>query len=57
MKAEIVQHDRGPILAIFFGTEITRANVIMADGRSLENQGVSPDVELLPTAEDHHKNP
>ena len=56
MEAEFIPHDRGPIRAIFFGTEITRANVIMKDGRSLENEGVSPDIEVLPTADDLHNN-
>lgn len=52
MEAEFFQHSLGSIRAIFFGAEITRANLIMTDGKSLENQGVSPDTELLPTADD-----
>jgi C-terminal processing protease CtpA/Prc len=37
---------------IFFGSSITIADIIMPDGKSLENAGVVPDEVLLPTAED-----
>lgn len=35
-----------------FGTSITEADLIMADGKSLEKTGVAPDEKLLPTAQD-----
>lgn len=37
---------------IAFGASITNADVIMSDGKSLENAGVRPDIMILPDAED-----
>lgn len=52
MEAEFHSHRLGLTQILYYGTEITRANLIMADGNSLEGIGVSPDVEKLPTADD-----
>jgi len=35
---------------VFYGASITHADLIMADGKSLEKVGVTPDVLLLPSA-------
>ena len=45
-------HDRGMDIKIFFGSSVTNADLIMADGKSLENVGVTPDEIILPKGED-----
>ena len=37
---------------IQYGLSVTEADIIMADGQSLEHVGVTPDLVLLPTASD-----
>lgn len=37
---------------LFYGAEVTEADLIMADGQSLEHKGVTPDQLILPTASD-----
>ncbi len=56
MEAEVFPHHLASNRVIYFAAEITRANLVMSDGKSLENVGVSPDVPLLPTAADLHNN-
>jgi C-terminal processing protease CtpA/Prc len=52
MRARIYSYQSGADVQIFYGASITDADIIMTDGKSLENTGVTPDELLLPTAED-----
>jgi C-terminal processing protease CtpA/Prc len=37
---------------LYYFTQITEADLIMTDGKSLEQSGVTPDETVLPTPED-----
>src|SRR5947209_5895497 len=52
MESRIYPREVGLEIVAFFGTNITNADLIMTDGKSLEHVGVTPDELLLPTAED-----
>lgn len=52
MEARYYPLQQGSDRIIFYGASITDADLIMADGQSLENHGVVPDETVLPTAED-----
>jgi carboxyl-terminal processing protease len=52
MQSEQFPHQSGTDVVAFWGVSITDADVIMADGRSLEKIGVGPDELILPTAAD-----
>ncbi len=52
MESRLFPHETGAGSTIFFAASITDANLIMSDGKSLENVGVIPDELLLPTRSD-----
>ncbi len=55
MQAKYYDHTSGLDTVSFYGVSITDADLIMADGKSLEHMGVTPDELLLPTAMDMAK--
>jgi C-terminal processing protease CtpA/Prc len=52
MQSRTFDHQIGVDTVIFYGVSVTNADVIMADGKSLEGVGVTPDELSLPTAAD-----
>lgn len=52
MRSRSYSHNIGIEVAVYYGTSITDADVIMSDGASLEGTGVTPDELMLPTAAD-----
>jgi carboxyl-terminal processing protease len=52
MEAKQYTYKYGTDTVIFFGAEITDADIVMTDGKSLEHNGVIPDETMLPTADD-----
>jgi len=52
MESRRYQFSQGADTMFFYGASITDADLIMADGKSLEHNGVTPDEVILPTAED-----
>jgi carboxyl-terminal processing protease len=52
MESKFHRLQVGVVKGLTFGISATEADVIMADGKSLEHIGVTPDELLLPTAQD-----
>jgi C-terminal processing protease CtpA/Prc len=52
MVARHYSESLGADTRVFYGFSVTVANLIMTDGKSLENTGVIPDEIVLPTATD-----
>jgi C-terminal processing protease CtpA/Prc len=50
MESLLYMFDDYSGVIVFYGASITSADLIMADGKSLEKLGVTPDVLLLPSA-------
>jgi C-terminal processing protease CtpA/Prc len=50
MEARYFPFHTGIDIQVFYGASITTADLVMADGKSLEKAGVTPDILLLPTA-------
>ena len=52
MEARELDESLGDDYKIYYILSVTSANILMADGKSLENTGVMPDELLIPTAAD-----
>jgi C-terminal processing protease CtpA/Prc len=52
MEAKEFVESTGTDYKVVYGLSITAANILMSDGKSLENTGVLPDEEIIPTAAD-----
>ncbi len=52
MEARVYENHIGVESLVAFYTEITDADIQMADGKSLEGRGVEPDEKVIPTAQD-----
>ena len=52
MRARAFNYEMGGASVIDYGVHITNANLLMADGNSLEHVGVTPDEQVLPSAKD-----
>jgi C-terminal processing protease CtpA/Prc len=52
MEARHYEEKMGNDTVVFYGASITESDLIMADGKSLEHTGVTPDELILPGAQD-----
>ncbi len=52
MEANDLEESIGTDYQVDYGLSITEANIVMSDGKSLENAGVVPDELMVPTATD-----
>lgn len=52
MESRVFGRRSGMDIVVFYGASITIADLIMKDGKSLEKTGVTPDIQIVPTASD-----
>jgi carboxyl-terminal processing protease len=52
MESRYFGRQSGMDTVIFYGASVTIADLIMKDGKSLEKNGVVPDVTIIPTGKD-----
>ena len=52
MESQGFSYSQGSDVKFFYSFSVTDADLIMADGKSLEHEGVVPDERVLPTAKD-----
>jgi C-terminal processing protease CtpA/Prc len=52
MEARDFTQSVGTDAKVYYGVSVTSANLVMTDGKSLENVGVIPDVKMLSAAAD-----
>ena len=52
MVSRLYPHQIGLETQVFYATSVTNADLLMTDGKSLENVGVTPEEVMLPTGED-----
>ena len=52
MESQGYSYSQGSDVKFFYSFSVTDADLIMADGKSLEHEGVVPDERVLPTAKD-----
>jgi len=52
MEARYYGHETGSNPVFHYGTSISEADLVMADGKSLEHSGVTPDETMLPSPTD-----
>jgi C-terminal processing protease CtpA/Prc len=50
MRSRVHVYQMGLVTAFFYGAGVTDADVVMADGTSLEKVGVTPDQLVIPDA-------
>jgi C-terminal processing protease CtpA/Prc len=52
MRSQGYYYEMGGLTTIFYGASVTDADMIMADGKSLEHTGVMPDELIVPSGAD-----
>jgi carboxyl-terminal processing protease len=52
MQSRVYSRQTAGEYVVIYGISITESDLIMADGKSLENEGVAPDQIVLPTGPD-----